>query len=132
MLTTRVTLLNNRGATGLDATLAGDGLKNLYFQVNGTNTSAMTILIRGSYEEVAPDFAAASSPTNIYDNMAVVDLEDGAVIDGDTGIVLAANDNRNFTLNAENPPTHLAAVITSHTTGNVTVKAVATNNTVGN
>lgn len=131
MLTTRSTLLDAQAALGSSGKVfSGEGLENLYLQLNGDNTSVLTVTFRGSLQEVAPDFTIAASPTNVYEDLAVVDLESGLVIAGGTGVALAANSVRMFTLNMQNPPTHLAAVVTSYTTGDVTCQVVATNNSI--
>jgi len=48
-----------------------------------------TLQFVGSISEEAPDFNAAISTTNIYDFIDIIDLEDNASIDGETGIAAA-------------------------------------------
>ena len=48
-----------------------------------------TMQFVGSISEDAPDFNAAISTTNLYEFIDIIDLEDNASIDGDTGLASA-------------------------------------------
>jgi len=95
----------------------------LTFDTDGGGDAALTVKFQGSVAEDAPDFSAAQSPTNQWDYIEVVDLEDGAAIDGDTGIAVAtADDNRTVEANI-NGLMWINAIISGWTEGEVTVKA---------
>ena len=134
MLTTQITLLDDASDDSASSAdykiLGGAGLKNVQFQVMGSNTSVLSVEFRGSLSEEAPDFAAASTAANPWFSIAIVNATSGSVIAGGTGVVLAANAVVGGELNLSNPPRHLTAVVTDYTSGNVTVIAEVTNNTV--
>lgn len=95
----------------------------LAVDTDGGGDAAMTVKIVGSMQESCPDFALAQSPTNQYDFLDVIDMEDGASIDGDTGFVVAtADDHRQFEVNV-NGVRWLGVIATAGTAGEITVKA---------
>ena len=95
----------------LDVNAAGDG----------------TIKFQGSDTDALPTFSSAQSPTNKWDYVEVIDNEDGASIDGDTGVTLAgAAANQNFTVNVD-ALTWLCARLTTYTAGEWTVTATQYN-----
>ena len=68
-----------------------------------------------------PDFSASQSDSNMWDYVEVVDLEDGAAIDGDTGITLAGtDDHRMFEVNV-NGLDYLNAILTAWSAGDATI-----------
>lgn len=48
-----------------------------------------TMQFVGSISEDAPDFAKPISTTNLYDFIDIIDLEDNASVDGETGLAVA-------------------------------------------
>jgi hypothetical protein len=90
---------------------------------DGGGDAAMTVKFVGSIQETPPDYARPQGPTNQYEFIQVIDLEDSTAVDGDTGLTLAAADaNRMFEVNV-NGLRWLSALITAGTAGEVTVKA---------
>jgi len=66
------------------------GVANVIF-----DDATSTLKFTGATSDDAPDVTAAQSTTNRFDYLDVTDLEDGASIDGDTGIAASsATDNR--------------------------------------
>lgn len=99
--------------------------KHAVFSIDtdGGGDAAMTIKLVGSVSEECPDFAKAQSPSNSYDYIEMIDYEDGAAIDGDTGFVVAtADDHRIFEANV-NGLRWISVVPTAGTAGEVTVRA---------
>jgi len=75
------------------------GYKTQVCSLDTINASG-TIKFRGSIMDTAPDFNAAQSSTNQWENLEIIDLQNGLSIDGDSGIVLAnTTDNRLFEIN---------------------------------
>lgn len=62
---------------------------NCVITVAGSTSADFTIKVKSANDEsdTTVDFAAAASRTNKWSTKQVVNLEDGSVIDGDTGIV---------------------------------------------
>lgn len=113
----------------LDA-LADDGIgtpihvedfRHLILSLATASSANMVIKFQGSIQQEKPDFSAAQSVSNMWDYIEVKDLEDGASIDGDTGITLSGTDDfRLFEMNV-NGLTWINAVISSHSAGSATV-----------
>ena len=117
-------LLNAKATTGIGNIISVDDLKtlNLSFATDGSGTAALTVKFQGSISENAPDFAAAQSLSNHWDNIEVIDLQDGAAVDGDLGVSVAtADDYRLFEANV-NALRWVCARVTARTAGSVTVK----------
>lgn len=119
------------GGSAVDITDAGTGthsfnLKGKAIYVGGfahnvlaidfSGTPTMTVKVQGSTTDKV-DFNAAQSANNKWDYLEVVDLQDGAPIDGDTGIACAAAaDHRLFEANV--PPLEwISVAITAWTAG---------------
>ena len=98
------------------------------FNTDGGGDAVLTVKFQGSIAEDAPDFSAAQSPTNQWDYIEVIDLEDGSAIDGDVGIAVSTgDDNRQLEANI-NGLNYVNAIISGWTEGEVTVKARLFNN----
>lgn len=91
--------------------------ENFVFEYDSTGTPTATIKFCASSQYDLPDFAATKSATNRYEYIDVIDTEDGASIDGDTGVALAGSpDNRRFEGNI-NGARWIGAVITAGSAG---------------
>lgn len=126
---------NYKGYTILDAvatTATGNKIDVKDFQhitiSFATASSAnLTVKFQGSIQEDV-DFSSARSATNAWDYIEVIDLQDGAAIDGDTGIACAGTDDfRMLQLNI-NGLTKISATVTARSAGSVTLKCVAFTN----
>jgi len=92
----------------------GDAALTCKFQMSGGDS------IANPYD--CPDFSASQSPANEWDYVEVIDLQNGAAVDGDTGFVVAtADDNRRFEVNS-NGGSWLNAIISGWSAGEVTVR----------
>lgn len=122
---------SNRLITILDAVVA-DGEGNpqqvddfdfVGLQLSSASNANMVVKIQGSLSDDVPDFGAAQSVTNHWDYVDVIDLEDGASIDGDTGITLSGTDDfRNLELNVTGMK-WINAIVSSWSAGALTLKA---------
>jgi hypothetical protein len=89
---------------------------------DGGGDAEMTIKIWSSDAEDCPNIGADQSASNQYDYVDIVDKEDGASIDGDTGFsVSGADDHRQFDVNIGRAR-WVGALATDGTEGEVTVK----------
>lgn len=96
--------------------------RNLVLQIQATSSPTMTIKFRGSISETAPDFDNSTSSVLKYDNLEIVDLQNSARYDGDTGVAFTGtNEARLFEVNT-NGLTWLYATTTAYTAGSTTVQ----------
>ena len=85
--------------------------------------SSLVVNFVGSASNSAPAFASARSVSNNFEYIDVIDLQDGASIDGDTGITFAGEDFRNLEINVGG--LHwINAVISSYASGALTLKVL--------
>lgn len=113
--------------TNIDNYLNVKSFKHTVLDCDFSDTAAMTLTIRGSISDTAPNFNAAATNSNRWDTIQVIDLQDGSAINGDTGIVVAANDHRIIELNT-NGVNFICPVITAYTSGKANVRYSAYNN----
>lgn len=114
------------GATGCFAPAARVAMIQDYdtavISVDTASSASMTVKLVGSIATNHPDFAQAQSAANQYDFIDMVDLEDGASVDGDTGFTCAGtDDHRMFEANT-NGLRWISVLPTAGTVGVVTVK----------
>lgn len=82
-----------------------------------SSTPTMTVKVQGGIPDSAPNFNVAQSITNKWDYVEVIDLQDGAAIDGDTGIACTGTaDNRILEINV-NGLTWATVSVTAFTAG---------------
>lgn len=118
-------LLAAQAATG---TLNTTGIQainadKIAFSLATASSANLTVKFQGSQQDTPPDFTAAQSASNMWDYIEVIDLEDGAFIDGDTGIAMAGTDDfRNLSANVE-AMKWVNAIVTARAAGSVTVNA---------
>jgi hypothetical protein len=114
-----------KAALGIGSAKLVEDFKTVIMQLSGITTPTATIKFQVSYADEMPDFNAAQSVSNPWDYIEVVDLQDGTVIDGDTGVAFTGSaDFRQFELNT-NGARWVNAVITAYTAGAYTVKMKA-------
>jgi len=122
-------ILSAKAANGIGTTARVEDYKNimLSYATDGGGDAAMIVKFQGSLQTEEPTFSAAQSVTNHWDYIEVIDVEDGTVIDGDTGITVSgADDYRLFEVNT-NGLKWINAIVSSRTEGEVTVKCKAFN-----
>lgn len=124
------TIMDAQAATGIGLANGSNGNGGLLMedfkiagiQFGSKNSGSFTVKFQISYSDDCPDFSAAESVSNHWDYVQVIDLQNGASINGDTGIALTGTDDfRNLELNI-NGARWFNAVITAYSAGNATVK----------
>ena len=109
--------------------------RNCILSIAGSAGANLKVFIKGALGQgevgqTAPAFdvvSGARSTTNDWDYVEIVDLEDGAAIDGDVGVDLNGNIIRLIEVNI-NSLDWLAVEVTQVTAGVATVRAVCTTN----
>ena len=128
-------LLLDNSATAVSAGWLVSDYRNCILQIIGSSDADMKIFIKGSLGRGvelmdAPNFDVRSSArddASAWDFIEVVDLEDGAAIDGDDGINLSGNNMRLIEVNI-NSLDYIAIEATGVIAGTVSVVGSATTN----
>lgn len=97
--------------------------RNVVFSLDTAGTTTATIKFQGSISETLPDFDAVQSASNQWEYINVIDLEDGASIDGDVGIALAATDDHRMLEANINGLRWVNAIVSGYSAGTIDVKA---------
>jgi hypothetical protein len=110
----------DKAATGIGYYCGCADYDKVVFSWDVDADATLHIKFQGSTSETPPNFAAAQSDTNRWDYIDVIDLQDGASVDGDTGVgVIAATDHRMFQTNVD-ALTYVNVVVTGLTAGGKT------------
>ena len=98
-----------------------DNYQHLVVAIDSAGSAALRVQILGSIQDTPPDFSAAQAADNQYEALQLKDLQSGASLDGDTGLLLSGtDDHRLFEVNT-NQVKWVAAKVSSRTAGTVTV-----------
>jgi len=90
--------------------------------IDTENSASGTVKFQISMQQELPDFSAAQGVNNQWDYVEIVDLEDGQIIDGDSGVTLTGtDDHRHFEANIS-AARWICATITAYTAGDWTVQ----------
>ncbi len=125
------TIMSAKAATGIGINVFARDFRNMVVTLAGATLSAaqavMTVKCQGASGDTAPDFTAAQSPSNTWDYTQMVDLQNAAAIDGDTGVAFVANDVRQFEVNT-NVLDWVTLNITAYTSGSMTITCELSDN----
>jgi len=129
------------GASGLAVVapkiVLTEGFSNIVLHVNTASSGSMTFKFAGSMGKNradadshgdTPNFGATVSDTNPYGFVAAINLEDGAQIEGDTGLAPAGTDITRLLEVNTNALKYFTVIPTAWTAGALTVKAQLSNN----
>ena len=125
------TMLDAVTATTTAAALNVSDFKDVILSVGCSSSPNLQLKVQGAIGTDAPTFSSNSSRTNMWDFIEITDLEDGAAIDGDTGVVFNSGDAsalvRLFQVNTDLID-WISVQATAFVTGTITVKAGAGTN----
>jgi hypothetical protein len=122
-----ITILDAKDATGTGLTADVASWQHLVLQVGSASSANLTIKVQGSMGNDAPTFSSAQSVSNHWDYIQCVDLEDGSLLDGDTGLAFSGTDDfRHIEVNV-NGLKFLNVTVTARSAGSVTVKLICFN-----
>lgn len=122
------TVMSAKAATGIGNVLYCSDFRNAIVTISTTGSANMTIKCQGSIGQNSPTFTSAASPTNQWDYVQMVDLQDGNPVNGDTGVVLTGTDDtRTFEVNT-NALDYITFNVTARSAGSVTITAILTDN----
>lgn len=122
------TIMSAKAATGIGNTIYCSDFRNAIVTIATTGSANMTIKCQGAIGNTAPTFSSASSVTNPWDYVQMVDLQDGNFLAGDTGMVLTGTDDvRQFEVNI-NALDYINFNVTARAAGSVTITIILTDN----
>lgn len=120
-----LTILDAKAATGAGSAAQVDDYRHLVVEIVGADLPNLTVKCQVSLSDDAPAFASAQSATNMWDYADMVDLQNGASIDGDTGLVFSGSaDVRMFEVDLDGVK-WINFRVTAWSVGNVTVRVRA-------
>lgn len=121
-------LFDAQAVDGISAPENVDNYQHLVVAMDSASLAAMRIQILGSIQDEMPDFSAAQSPTNQWEALQLKDLQSGASLNGDDGLLLSGtDDHRLFEVNT-NQIKWVVAKVSSRTAGTVSVLLRASSN----
>lgn len=95
-------LFDAQAATGSTKPTLVQDRQHLFLTFSSTDTANFTMKFQISYQDTAPDFSSAASPTNQRSYVQVKLATTAATVDGATGITAAGADSTmNYTVNIE-------------------------------
>ena len=120
--------MSAQAATGTDTTngmVEVSDYRHVLVAIIGATNPNLTIKCKGSLDTTKPTITSAQTVSNIWDTVGMYDLQSGAFIAGDTGIVFTGtNDVTQYMVNTEGLY-WLGFDVTAYAAGNVTVKLLA-------
>jgi hypothetical protein len=120
-------IFDAQDAIGIGEAMEGSQYRHITVAVAGGNSANLTVKCVGSIEVEQPTWSSAASVSNQYDTIAMFELENAVVTEGDIGVVLTSDDVILYTVNVDGLQ-WLNFEVTARSAGDVTVKAVAYNN----
>lgn len=122
------TCLSAKAANGVGLAIPVSGFGNIGIEIYTANNANLTIKAQGTMKEVAPDFSAAASATNVWSYIQMIDYINDGNINGNTGIVFSGTDGvKHLKMNID----ELSFVnfeVSGRTAGNITVLVYACDN----
>lgn len=114
-------LFTSQGADGHSDAENVDNSRHLMLAISSANLANLRVRVKGSISQDQPDFTGAQSPTNQWGYVMLKDLNDGATINGDAGVVYAGTDALNFVEVNTNGIKHLCVEVDNYVAGDVSV-----------
>ncbi len=104
---------------------------NGVFAITAAGSANLTVQVLGSVQETKPDFTIASSATNQYAPVQIIDLDSNTTLNGTTGLVYsgASDGTKQYMINTRQTILRwIGFKITAYTTGNVTITLTVSDN----
>lgn len=112
-----VKVFDDKAATGLSKLVNVTDFNVISIALHGDSSANLTVKLVGSTKETPPDFTATQGENNSWDYVQMVDLQNGAQINGDTGVAFTgAADDRNLEANV-NSLRWVALIVTARSAG---------------
>jgi len=121
-------IMDAQAITGIGTPYSVPDFMNLLLTLSSASNANFTIKFQGSMSDTVPNFAAARSNTNRWDYIQVKDYQNGAAIDGDTGIAFAGTDDVRILEANVNGLKWICAEITARSAGSASLRLQAFSN----
>lgn len=122
------TILSAVGATGSGTTVDVSKFTHIVLEVATASSASFTAKIAGAISDARPDFGAAVTPANAFDYVGAYNLNSGAFIAGDTGVVYTGTDAVELLLVNVDMLKWLNVDVTAFAAGAITIKALGADN----
>lgn len=131
-----IVLFDAKATTGQSSVVLDvSDFRNVVLSVATTGSADLTLKIQGGLalsdgrgQYIPPTFSSSASPSNPWDYLQSVNLNNGDDIDGDTGIVYTGTDSVELLEVNTNVIDYITVVVTAHSAGSVTVRLASTTN----
>lgn len=101
--------------------------RHLTFSIHADVSTSATIKVMGSIQRDVPNFGAANSSTNDFQYLASRNLENASLINGTTGVTIAATTHHATYEVESNAVAHLAFEITGFSGDGITIVVLTRN-----
>ena len=113
--------MSAQAATGVSTAVNVENYKTVNLTLTGASTPTGTVKFAVSDSDLAPNFNSAASAANPWVYAAVVDVQSGSVIAGNTGVAFAGTGATNmYTINVDGMR-WVCANVTAYTAGAYTI-----------
>jgi len=132
-LTKRQNILDAKATTGIGTTLDVRDFTHVVLSLATASSANLTVKVQGAVAQpttpnTPPTFSSAQSVTNTWDYVQCIDQEDGASIEGDTGVSMAGTDDFRILIINTQALDYINCNVTARAAGSVTVYAACYNN----
>lgn len=122
------TIFSEKAATGTGTVFSVEDWEKILVEIATATSANLTLKLQGSFSDVAPDFSAAQSASNMWDYLSFEDSDEvtsnaPTVTAGATGFVVSGTDAFKNVIVKASGIKWLCATVTARSAGSVTVKA---------
>lgn len=127
-LTSLNTIFSAQAATGTGTVISVEDWEKILVEVGTAGSANLTVVLKGSLSDIKPDFDAAKSASNAWDNLSFSDSDSTStniptMTSGATGFAFAGTDDVRNVVVFMPGLKWLCATVTARAAGSVTVKA---------
>ena len=121
--TDEIAILNAKDSTGVGKILDVTDYNTIIVSISTASSADLVVKFAGSIKDTCPTFTDAQSPSNLFDYLQAVDLQNASATNGDTGFVVSGSDDtKTYEINV-NGIKWFAPVVTTRNAGSVTAVA---------
>lgn len=118
----RLTCLSAKAGTGIGTTIDVRDYSHIVIEVSSASSANATIKFQGSDDDAAPAFGSTPTTAIPWDYIGANLLDDGTVVEGDTGHIYAGTDGVHLYMLNVDAISWFNMNVTARSAGNVTSK----------